>query len=342
MLRKQNDKGLQVKIATHLDTMRQRIQNIFKRQRTKITTPNRACLYQSETHLSFLAIDATTLPYKILDVENDKLEGTSAYHLIKVFVKDAGLHGTPLSLLLHPTEYEILLLEALPIPKDELKEALTWRVRSLVSYAPEDILLDYIQLPGKKNAPDSPLIAAIVSSSKKISNKINQLKDCGLLLKVIDIPELAMRNLTIPYENDEKSSAFIYFFKKLVILNITRQKQLFFTRRVTLPKTELTENDYEQIGLEILRYFDYYQSQWRFPTPTRIFIASEMNNAEKIALILSDSLMNPVIPYKIPENMFNSGSEEHRGVKEQQNIEKNLLALGGLLRGDNAYVAPRY
>lgn len=264
---------------------------------------------------------------ELLSVENmpfNELENLAA--LLTQYINKNNLQLTPMYWLLAPEDYQIFLIESLPVSTDEFQNALKWRIRGLINYPIEESVIDSFKLPVKKSNIDN-MIAAVVTKSKSIAVMVDILKKCGANIAAIDIPELAMRNLSSQYEDDEKSTAFLYFTSQLVILNISKQKTLFFTRRLNFTNNqEHTPKDFEQLSLEILRYFDYYQSQWRHPAPSRIFVAADNRNAAEVANILSEYLLQTVQPFHL-KSILGDSTQIHL-------VEnKYLLTMGCVTKG---------
>ncbi len=262
-----------------------------------------------------------TIPYD--DVDNLPF-------VLSHVVKQYHLSTVPVNWLLTSQDYQLFLIESLPVKAEELKEAVNWRVRSLITYPMNEAVIDYFRLPLKKElATESPLVVAVVSKKNYLQTILPLFQTSELHVAAIDIPELALRNLSALYENDEKSIAFLYFYDNMAVLNITRQKILYFTRDINLAiEKEQSDKqlfDYEKISLDILRYFDYYQSQWRHPSPSHMYIAAENSDVEIIAKSLSSYLDVFIQPYSLP-SVFSSQ-------KDINTIEKKyLLTIGGALR----------
>ncbi|EKD71876.1 MAG: hypothetical protein ACD_46C00080G0011 [uncultured bacterium] len=306
----------------------------LEEKRPELTT-HRSCIQFSPRNIAFIHLNkreddaiellaAETFQYD--DIGNLPLILSSfvdAHHLAKV----------PLYWLLSFDDYQLSLLDAMPVPQNELRDALTWRLKSLISYPIEEAVIDYFMVPAKKTAPEHPMIAAITAKKDLLNKYIEVIKKSGLSITTIDIPELALRNLSAVYENDEKSTAFIYFAGKFVILNITCQKMLYFTRRIDLV-AEKNENKYEKLSLEILRYFDYFQTQWRHTIPSRIFVASISDDANQIAKSFSEYLLAPVETFSL-KSLFPDEKISH--LIEQ----KFLLTFGSALKQEKQYVQTR-
>lgn len=245
------------------------------------------------------------------------------------------LDTIPTYWLASPDDYQFLILDALPVTQEEFREALNWRIRAMLSFPIEEAIVDYFSIPGKKANPNQPMIAVVAARAMAISKIVNILNKSNVYLTTIDIPELALRNLSALFEQDEKPSALIYFYDNMVMLNVTCQKILYFSRRIPLnidPQTK--QYNYEQLCLDILRYFDYFQSQWRLPTPSRVLVASEKSNTPDIAKKLSEYLLVAVEPF--PLNKFIIANDQSKKMEE-----KYLLSIGCALRNEISYAKSR-
>lgn len=316
-----------MEVAQYTKELRRWLKPLFAPKPLPVTT-RRCCIHCSPQSISLLHFNKTQDAIESLYIEtlpySDLKELGSA---LQEIVKKHDLHLIPTYWLLSPENYQLFLIESLPVEPKEFHDALNWRIRSLINYPLEEAVVDYFTLPNKKgSSARGAMIGAVVAN-------INQLKiitECftasGLCLTTIDIPELAMRNLSALYEDDEKSTAFIYFYEDKAILNITKQKILYFTRSINLTlNTTTNQKNYELISLDILRYFDYYQSQWRNPSPHRIFIGTEKDNAETIAKSLSEHLLLTAEPYALKLSLANKD--------ELHMLEnKHLLMTGCALR----------
>src|SRR3990167_959651 len=105
----------------------------------------------------------------------------------------------------------------------------------MLNFPIEEAIIDYFSIPGKKSNPNQSMIAVIAARAIAITNMVNLFNKSDIYLTTIDIPELALRNLTALFEQDENPSALIYFYENFIMLNITRQKILYFSRRIPIP-----------------------------------------------------------------------------------------------------------
>ncbi len=278
----------------------------FLQEEIQLSLTERCCISIKQHEFSILAINTATGANSILFDKQFKFDDVSSLKLVLAgAIQQFNMRSMPVSWLLHPNEYDLNLIDSMPVPKSELKTALTWRIRSLLKYPIEEAVIDYFELPPKKNAPNAPLIAAVSAQKNVLQNYINILNHCGMHLVNITIPELAMLNLSSLYEDNEKNSAFLYFYDSSMILNITSRKKLYFTRRITVPYNNESQIDYEKICLEILRYFDFFCSQWRASSPSQIFVSTETGDPTQLAKALTERLLNPVEAYVLKGSLIN-------------------------------------
>ncbi|OGT45848.1 MAG: hypothetical protein A3E83_00530 [Gammaproteobacteria bacterium RIFCSPHIGHO2_12_FULL_41_20] len=319
-----------MQLANYVEKAKHRIADFLQRD-IALTTTQRCCVTISAQNISILHVDKTPESMRVLLSKtlsySDIINATS--NLANI-VKDHQLANIPVYWLLAPQDYQLFLLDYLPVKENELRDALSWRIKSLINFPIQDAVMDYFSLPEKKSMPSQPMIAAVVTKNQFLTDMTNMLKHAGLKVVVIDIPELAMRNLTALSEDDEKSTGFIYFYKNAAIFNITCKKILYFSRHIKLSASLTTSTDYsEQFSLDITRYFDYFQHQWRYARPARVFIGSERDDLTDLIKVLSHYLLLAIQPFSVN---FITPSD---AVIEN----KQLLMLGSLLRKEKDDVA---
>ena len=313
-----------MQIAEYTNKVYRRIELLLEGNQPEATT-FRCCFRFSANEFSLIYLNKTQDHLEILLSETQRYESIDDITLLLTsMVNKHNLYYTPTCWLLSPEDYQLFLIESLPVKPEEYIDALQWRIRSLINYPAIEAAIDYFKIPIKKDSQETnTMTAAVVAKKTSLSKTAELLNHTGLLLISIDIPELAMRNLTALYENDEKSTALIYFYPHTAILNITREKTLYFTRRINLSEHD-DQQRYQQVSLDMLRYFDYYQSQWRYPTPNRVFIASESIPAEKIKTLLSEYLSLTVEQYQLPATIMTNS-------KLKSFDQRHLLLIGKAL-----------
>lgn len=294
----------------------------------------RICLSFTGNTISLLQINKNAADIAILQNEDIEFENTDNLTILLTAVtKRYQLEHIPAYWLLSPDDYQLFFIDALPVKGDEFKDALNWRLRSLINFPIQEAAIDHFLLPAKKGASNQPMVVAVTARKQELQKNIETFEKAGITLTTIDIPELALRNLTAACENDEKSTAFLYFYNNMAILNLTRQKILYFTRRIAIVNNDRdAPNFYESMSLEILRYFDYFQSQWRYPSPSRFYIASHDGKTDDIVAGLSKHLMTQLEPFPLSNIVLLDKS------KTTPLTNNALLSLGMTLRQEETNV----
>lgn len=211
----------------------------------------------------------------------------SLFHL----VEQHNLKGYPCHYVLHPSEYELLLTDAPEVEEEELADAIKWRAKDLISMPLEEAVIDAFSLPKDAYRGRMKMVYVIAARRADISHVAELIQHSGLNLSVIDITELALRNLMqlCPIEMG-KGVALLRLRSMGGIINLIQDKQLCFTRSIETPlqdfETEATESNIEEnkrkvdrLVLEIQRSLDYYEAQigmgaidqiWLIPLKTNI------------------------------------------------------------------------
>ena len=317
-----------VQFKKYAQELRHKIEPYFAEKQPEVS-PYRCCLSLGNKRIKLVLTKESQDVTEICLVETLQYEDIESLALVLMgIVKKHQLELTPTYWLLSPDDYQLFLIDSLAVEKDEFRSALNWRLRNLISYPVNEASIDYFTFPPKKTGSTNPIIGAVAAKMEQLGAVIDIFKKANLNLTVIDIPELALRNLTARFENDEKSTALIYFYDNMAILNISHQKSLYFTRHINLSVAAETKvQDYEQLSLEIVRYFDYFQSQWRLANPTRIFVASDHGSIHETANMLAKHLMMPVEVITLGSMLM----DQHKTT-----IEKHyLLEFGTTLRKDD-------
>src|SRR6478736_9503203 len=94
-------------------------------------------------------------------------------------------------------EYQILSVEAPNVPPDELKTAIRWRLKDMLDYHIDDATVDVLDVPVDKNARGRARAMYAIAAHNRLIEKRQSVFDIArLLVRVIDIPEMAQRNIS--------------------------------------------------------------------------------------------------------------------------------------------------
>lgn len=132
---------------------------------------------------------------------------------------------------------------------------------------------------------------AVSARRGTIREQASLLGSARLKISAIDIPELALRNLTSLLPEDERGLAFLSLGRTQGTLIITRGKNLYLTRHINIGSDQLMElanapegdglvdlssrfNDLlDSVVLEVQRSLDFYESNFSLPPISSLVVA---------------------------------------------------------------------
>ena len=131
--------------------------------------------------------------------------GAEPEKLLTRLAAELGLKNARCTTLLDTSDYSLLLTEAPEAPPEELRAAaLRWRIKDMIDFHVNDATLDVFDVPGER-APGRPRsLYAVAARSSAIQKRVDLMDLSGIRLDVIDIPEMAQRNLAALLPQDAK------------------------------------------------------------------------------------------------------------------------------------------
>jgi len=176
--------------------------------------------------------------------------------------------------LLAPGEYQILLVEAPNVMPDELKAAIRWKIKDLLEYHVDDATVDVLEIPGESGtaAQGKPRsMYAIAAPNDVVQKRTAAFELAGLDLKVIDIPEMAQRNIASHLEQPDRTTAMVSLCDWGGLLTFSYGGELLLARRLEVSWDQLEQEDFrkhylDRVTVEIQRSLEHVERQFhRFP-----------------------------------------------------------------------------
>lgn len=283
----------------------QGLQKLFRllKAKTHIAHTDLCCVSIADDNLMLAVINLNNEAKPELSIcEYHETENPSA--TLSELVKTYSLQGKPCSVMLHNTDYNVLLLESLPVPETEMRQALQWRVKELITTPLADTLIDYFPMPAQTGGKPKTL-NVIVSKKSQVEKLIETVRTVGLQPEIVDIPELAFRNIANLFSKENQCNALVYIVYGMSQLTITRDDMIYLTRRLGFDSHRKSErrgasptktndeatlsserSELERLLLEVQRSFDYFQSQLRQTPPKKLLVASlEFPNTDLLGFL---------------------------------------------------------
>jgi len=236
--------------------------------------------------------------------------------------------------LLHPAEYQLLMVDAPSVPREELKAAIRWRIKDLLDYHIDDATMDVLDIPVDKDAAGkSHYMYAVAAKNEIVKAQIAQFERANVVLQVIDIPETAQRNIAQLYETANRGVGMLTFDAAGGLFTLSFEGELYLARRLDISWSQLVgapdsqrQAYFDRIGVEMQRSLDHFERQYRDITLSELLLGPM---PEDIGLLtfLSSQLYLPLRQIDLADAMEFVGGE--MGVDKQWQL---LHVLGAALR----------
>lgn len=237
--------------------------------------------------------------------------------------------------LLGAGEYQILTLDAPNVPQEELKTAVRWRLKDMLDFPAADATVDVIDIPADKNGPGrAQSLFAVAARNNAVAQRQVLYGECKIALSVIDIPEMAQRNIAGLMETQGRGLAMLSFDGEGGLLTVTFDGELYLARRIDVTVVQLADTSdaqrqqyYDKITLELQRSFDYFDRQFHFISVARLVLAP--GGSDGLHAYLADNLYMPVEALDLTALFDFSKVPDLLAVAGQARF---FLALGAALR----------
>ncbi|WP_297364966.1 hypothetical protein [Acidiferrobacter sp.] len=277
--------------------------------------------------LSFVrVVREAQVPPRISVAEFRPYDGAAPDRVLARLVSDYDLKHQPCTTLLGEGEYRLLQTEAPDVKSEELRAALRWRIKDLIDFHVNDATLDVfdvpVQMPGR-----AALVYVVVGRNEAIRARADLMQNAGAALDIIDIPELAQRNLAQLLPEDREGVALLTLTEDGAFITITRDGALYLSRAITDASSALTDSrGFERLLLELQRSLDYFESSLRQSPITHVVVAPASARTEPLVAFLQGNLTQRVAPWEAG----------HYGDIETDGPVPDacLLTLGAALRQD--------
>lgn len=261
----------------------------------------------------------------------------NAIDVLETLAKDLSASRYHCMTLLSAGEYQFLSVDAPKVPADELKTALRWRLKDMLDFPIDDATIDVLDVPVDKNAPmHNHALYAVAARNQLIEQRQSRFDDAKIPLSVIDIPEMAQRNISVLLESEGRGVALLSFDIHGGLLTVTYGGELYLSRRIDVPLTQLAQSDiaqrnacYDRITLELQRSLDHFDRQYHFITLSKLILAPFAAAAVGLQEYLAANLYVPVETLDLDSVMDLSRVPELKKPEAQQHY---FMTLGAALR----------
>lgn len=174
------------------------------------------------------------------------------------------------SAVLPSRAYELVLVEAPDVLPAELKAAIRWRLKDMIDFRIEDAVVDVFEPPAPSRRQQQRSMYAIAARREAVQRTVDALTPAAPGFDVVDIEELALRNIAAMLPEDRNGLALLYHRGATADLLLTRGAKLYLSRQIDLsrhmdPDAVEPVIDGATLSLELQRSLDYYESNFDQP-----------------------------------------------------------------------------
>jgi len=239
--------------------------------------------------------------------------------------------------LLCEGQYQLLQAEApdniTDLPRQELREALRWRIKEMVDFPVEQAGIDVVEIPAAGSRARQLWVVA--ARHETVRDCVHLFQDARVALDAIDIPEMAQRNLAGLFEEENRGLALVGFDPRESgggLLTITWQGELIVMRHLEASGPALSRPGaaalHERILLDIQRTLDNFDRNYSMITINRLLVGP-LPGGEEFVAYLAANLSLPVAGANLCDVLDLSAVP---ALEDPAVQAENWLALGAALR----------
>ncbi|MBA6297643.1 MSHA biogenesis protein MshI [Colwellia sp. MB02u-9] len=232
-------------------------------------------------------------------------KGDAIAKALKALVSVEPLSGQ-CNLVLAHAHSQIVQVDKPNVPAAEIKAALKWQIKDLVSIAPENMMLDYFDGPTLAGGHEK--INVVCVAKNDLMELVSIFNDAQLNINSITTEEFAFASL-LPMQQD----AVLFVCQQPneeINLLIVKNGQLFFSRRLrgfahiaNKSEDELTMGIIDSLSLEIQRSTDYFERQLKQAPIKTIEILLPLEQEAFLARKLAENTNVEVKLFAMPETL---------------------------------------
>ncbi len=263
-----------------------------------------------------------------------------AEHVLAAMINGRQLARAPVSAVIGPDDYQLMQVEAPQVAPAELRAAIRWKMRDLISFPLDEAVVDTFDLPEPARRSQAKMVFALAARSSAVQRLAALVAPRARGFDVIDIPELCLRNLCALLPQDQAGVAMLAFGQDFAQLLITCRGVLHLTRRIDLSRAVASSDvldldaapglEVSGLALELQRSLDYYENVYDQPPISELVLAPADDRVRALASALARETSVNISLFE-PERLF----EIADGV-EIDTRWNALIALGAALRAEQA------
>jgi MSHA biogenesis protein MshI len=243
----------------------------------------------------------------VISLEEREWDNADANALERV-IKQVHASRHRCTTLLGQPDYQILLVEAPNVKREELKAAVRWRIKDMIDYHVHDATIDVLDVPAAA-APQRPAtMYVVVTKNQMVQQLVDRFDAAGIALAVIDIPDTAQRNIAALYESPGRALLTLSFDPDGGLTTITSGGELYVSRRLDIPYAQVNGDGdahtraFDRVLVEVQRSPDHFERNFSQLAVERVLVAP-MAQCETLVAHIAANLQVPVVAMDLADVM---------------------------------------
>lgn len=243
-----------------------------------------------------------------------------------------------LGVCLDSSRFNLSMIDTPAVGNDELLQALTWKVKDLIDFPLDELVMDYVDVPPTKSGTE--MVYAVTSRELAIRQIVDQAHAVEGTLERIDIPALALQNIISRLPQTEEGIALLNLTRRDSLLTLGRGEKLYLSRGVDTRSSDLRERHlssdgsldftlFDNLLLDIQRSLDYYDSFFVDPPIRHLLVPAADHAFDDLIEYLDQNLSIEVRVFALEEL-----------VAPAENLQQDPELYGELLLAVGAALCP--
>lgn len=196
---------------------------------------------------------------------------------LKHLAHERGLRRARITTWLKPGDYRLSLASAPEVPPQELRAAMRWRVQELVDFPAAEAVYDVFAPPPQEHATQARDVFVVAARNHTVNACVKSLRDADMPPAIIDIPEMALRNLAALSPHAQRGVAILSLRAESGLIALVRGDALCLSRTLETGARQAADsygaaNAFDRIVLEVQRSLDFYEAHFRFGPPAALLL----------------------------------------------------------------------